>query len=44
MFHAAPESTEPARNTTSANSQVARPPKRASIQPLSGMTMPNDSR
>jgi hypothetical protein len=43
-FQAAPDSTDPARNTTSEKIQVARPPNRASAQPLSGMTMPKDSR
>src|ERR1700733_2469995 len=44
MFHAAPEATEPARNGASENAQTSRPPNRARAQPLSGMTMANESR
>ena len=44
MFQAAPQAIEPARNRASENIQTARPPNRASAQPLSGMTMANESR
>ena len=44
MFHAAPQATDPARNRASENVHTARPPNRASAQPLSGMTMANESR
>jgi hypothetical protein len=39
MFQAAPAATDAARKTPSAVSQVARPPNRASAQPLSGITI-----
>jgi hypothetical protein len=44
MFQAAPQATDPARNRASENVHTARPPNRESAQPLSGMTMANDSR
>ena len=44
MFQARPQATEPARNRASEVSHVARAPNRPMAHPLSGMTMPNDSR
>ena len=44
MFQAAPHAIDPTMNRASENIHTARPPNRASAQPLSGMTMANESR
>ena len=44
MFQARPQATEPARNTASEASQVALAPNLLMAHPLSGMTMPKESR
>jgi hypothetical protein len=44
MFQAAPDRTDPVRNSIRENSHIRRPPKRSDSQPVTGMAIPIASR